>query len=293
MRVRGCLKAYSAGGVKLTWSTTSAAINGVTSGFADKSRKQIGVEPEPDHRCRIERFLRGGGQAIDACTDRRLQVRRNVDVVDRGAEYIRAGLDRPALPFGQDRAPSPRQRRGFRRLGRPRGRRARRVTDLAPTSSVVNAVVCDVIQWPQRNGLRAWHPAQRTAILRTVGDQHQRRRLRDDRHEVGQHRLTRRVDPVGVLDNHHCRCPWARAAPLTSAVKRLRRASGPISGGAFSGSADPEQVVDEHRSWGSACGSLARTRARASSEAMPSIPVLSRINRATTWKGISVVWDPQ
>jgi hypothetical protein len=43
--------------------------------------------------------------------------------------------------------------------------------------------------------------SERPLILGAVGDQHQRRRLRDHREELGQHRLADLIDPMGVFDD--------------------------------------------------------------------------------------------
>ena len=45
------------------------------------------------------------------------------------------------------------------------------------------------------------HPAQRAAIFGAIGDQHQRRCLRDHRDELGDHRLADLINPVRVLDH--------------------------------------------------------------------------------------------
>jgi hypothetical protein len=42
---------------------------------------------------------------------------------------------------------------------------------------------------------------QRAAIFGTIGDQHQRRRLRNHHEELGQHRLADLIDPVRVFDD--------------------------------------------------------------------------------------------
>ena len=70
-----------------------------------------------------------------------------------------------------------------------------------PSSSATSAVDLRITQGRKGYGLRIGHPAQRALIFRTIGDQHQRGRLRDHREEVGQHRLADLIDPMGILND--------------------------------------------------------------------------------------------
>ena len=152
-----------------------------------------------------------------------------------------------------------------------------------------------IIQRPQCDGLRAGYPTERTAILRPVGDQHQRRSLRNHRHEIGEHRLTRRVDPVCVLDDVR---PPAFARASDGGIDERRQASAPgvgsDSGCSHRRIADSEQVIEQQKILGVGSAGVwlepvpepRRPRDRR-------FPVVARNSRATTLKGMSVVWDSQ
>ena len=58
-----------------------------------------------------------------------------------------------------------------------------------------------IAQRRKGNGLSTVHSSQRASILGSVGDQHQRGRLRDHGEEIGQHRLADLIDPMGVLND--------------------------------------------------------------------------------------------
>ena len=117
------------------------------------------------------------------------------------------------------------------------------VDDLLNHSSGASAIVC-------APGIRA----KRAAVFRAVGDQHQQRRLRDDRKKVGEHRLAGLVDPVRVLDDVDRRVVRASAAALISAVNRRRRASAAISGSRDVGVPDAQQVVEQEQILGIGIG---------------------------------------
>ena len=104
-----------------------------------------------------------------------------------------------------------------------------------------------ITQRTQRDGLCAWYATQHTAVLRSIGDQHQRRRLRSDRHEVGQHRFTRRVDPVRVLDDDDRRFPSSEGGAIDKCRQAPAPGIGPDVGRGDRGITDAEQVVDQQQ----------------------------------------------
>ena len=90
--------------------------------------------------------------------------------------------------------------------------------------------------------LRTVHPRERPLVVGPVGDQHQRGRLRDNRQEIGQHRLADLIDPMGVLNDIDRRDLRANEAAFTKAVNRRRRASGSMSEGNI-GVGDAQQII--------------------------------------------------
>jgi hypothetical protein len=91
--------------------------------------------------------------------------------------------------------------------GGPLGEGHRQLTDrgIRPQQLTDQRHGVRITQWGKRDRLRAMHPRQRSRIFGAAGDQHHRRRLRNDREEVGQHGLADRIDPLGVVDDEQRR----------------------------------------------------------------------------------------
>ena len=98
---------------------------------------------------------------------------------------------------------------------------------------------------------------------------------------------------MSILDRRRAQVRGANDAAFTSAVNRLRRASGSIAGNGASGSAMPSMSSNSSTSSGSASGIPSRTRSRAVCSSRPSTPVAARSRRATAWKGTWLVCDSQ
>jgi hypothetical protein len=80
-----------------------------------------------------------------------------------------------------------------------------------------------------------------------MGDQHQRRDLRNDCDEIGQHRFARSIDPMDVLDDVHRRIsPFEGGGGDDRGQAPAPRIWSDV-GQRYLGVADAEQVVDEQQ----------------------------------------------
>ena len=173
----------------------------VNDRFDAQRGQQVEAEPRADHRRRAQRAFGFRVEPIDARGDGRLQRGGHTHLSSLCRRHVCAAAPRAARHARPDRARSPRRKTDYRR----------------PCSTIVWPSCADRGVRPEQLGdqccglriaqrrkgdrLRTVHPRQRPLVFGTVGDQHQRGRLRDHREEIGQHRLADLIDPMRVLND--------------------------------------------------------------------------------------------
>ena len=157
------------------------------SALIDQAGQQVGVEPRTDDRGGIQGAFGRAAEAVDAGGDGGLQSGRHLDVGDVTDAAGRRRARRRARRVRPDRARSPRRKTGSRRRVRRSASASARTDGSVPSSSAVSAAVCAAFSGASEIVCAPGDPRQRAAVFGAVGDQHQRRRLRDHSQEVGQH----------------------------------------------------------------------------------------------------------
>ena len=275
----------------MNWAATRSA----TTGSTPSCGQQVEVEPRPDDRRRAQRAFRFWWKPIDARGDGRLQRGRHTHLSNLCRRHVCARLPAQHTTLGQfahDLLGEKRITGGPARRSSGPARRPRGPARAAPTTS---AAVSESL-----SGARAMvcAPATRVnapSILRAVGDQHQRGRLRDHGEEVGQHRLADLIDPMGVLNDidrrgfaGQRRGIHQRGQPPPTRI----RIDLPVR--AASGSAMPSRSSKQQPN----PRGLRREPGRALDRGRPARQdprhrVAARSSRATAWKGTWLVCDSQ
>ena len=145
--------------------TSSAWISGATSTSGVSAASRSVSKRDADDRRGIQRLFRRRPRRSMRAPMVGLQRGRYIDIRNVAARSVAPGC--PAVhPVQPDRAPSPRQKTGFRQPGRPDFAANSPVDGPAPSSSAVNVDAVRIAQRSQRNCLSIRGLGQRTVVFR-------------------------------------------------------------------------------------------------------------------------------